>query len=131
GEGVRGAQAPVPLPLQPGVLDGGDDPPVRFVAPRLDPAGTVPPAQRVEADPERAGRLRGRVERLVVHVITPRTAPAPPSLLRRRAPSASPHRAPRRPRVSSGPKDGLLRSPRFAPSTLGVPDPRCSRSRLD
>ena len=44
-------------------LGGRHDPPVGAVAPRANPSLPVPAPQRVEADPERAGRLACRVPR--------------------------------------------------------------------
>jgi len=47
------------LSAQPLYLQGGHDPPVSAVPRGLDPSGAIPPPERVEADPERAGSLGG------------------------------------------------------------------------
>ena len=49
------------LAAQPLDLSGGDDAPIRGVTLDADPSLPVPATKRVEADPERACRLAGRV----------------------------------------------------------------------
>src|SRR5919109_764711 len=61
-EPVPCAEADGALALEPVDLLQRDDPAVAAVAGRLDPPGTVPAAQGVEADAEPPGRFAGAVE---------------------------------------------------------------------
>src|SRR5262245_53255063 len=90
--------------LQPRDLGSGDDPPIGGVPLGPDAPGAIPAAERVEADPERAGRL-GRAERILPrHCLGEATRRGPP-VLRGRSMKAidSPYRGARPSRAEMTP----------------------------